>query len=292
MATQVFLGFIGSLLLCSIALAVVLKNIAEGIAVRGSKPFLYGLVSAMITSIAAYLVSFISENPFEVFWFFGGIFFLLGIIHMLFIHKRFFYAQKHNSNKVLVAELLFGLSLILFTIVIFSTLQFFFKDPNFLFYPIVVSALLFFVPLLIFHSFQAAYDIPPAQFPTWQYPLDKSLQLPPIVRSDGEFIIAFEIAEKAMDSKQGLRVYAYESWQLSTLFHHFINEYQNPVTKARIEYIDNEDEPYKWWFYKKHKWYQTRNILNPEFSIRESGIRENTVIICERLLNTTPVSKT
>lgn len=185
MAIQVFLLFIGSLLGCSIALAVVAKNLAEGIAVSGKKPFLYGSASAILTSIAAYLASFISEDPFEVFWFFGGIFFLFGIMHMLFLHKRFFYAHKHNSNKVLIAEVLFGLSIILFTIIVFSALQYFFKDRNFLFYPIVVSTILFFVPLLVFHSFQAAYNIPAARFPTWQYPLHKPVELPDIDRGTG-----------------------------------------------------------------------------------------------------------
>jgi hypothetical protein len=292
MGIQVFLGFIGCLLACSIALAVVVKNLAEGIAVSGKKPFLYGSGSAILTSLAAYLASF-SANPFEVFWFFGGIFFLFGIIHMLFIHKRFFYANKNNSNEVLIAEVLFGLSLILFTIVVFSALQYFFKDPNFLFYPIVVSTLLFFVPLLVFHSFQAAYDIPAARFPTWQYPLHKPVELPDIDGGDRVLIIGFEVAKNTTYSRKDyFRVRAPETWQLSTLFYHFINEYNDPDNKTTIEYIDIEDEPYQWWFYKKPKWYQMQKILNPEFSIRESGIKENTVIICERLLNTTPVLKT
>lgn len=293
MAIQVFLGFIGSLLGCSIVLAVVVKNMAEGIAVSGKKPFLYGYGSAILTSLAAYIISFISENPFEVFWFFGGIFFLFGIVHMVFIHERFFYAHKRNSNKVLFAEILFGLSIILFTVVVFSALQYFFKDPDFLFYPIVVSTLLFFVPLLVFHSFQAAYDIPAARFPTWQYPLNKPIELPDIDGGDRVLIIGFEVAERAMDSRKNyFRVRAPETWQLSTLFYHFINEYNDPDKKTAIEYINKEHEPYEWWFYKKPKWYQIRKILNPEFSIRESGIKENTVIICERLLHTTPVSNT
>jgi hypothetical protein len=292
MAIQYFLGFIGSLLACSIVLAVVVKKLAEGIAVSGKKPFFYGTCSAILTSLAAYLISYASENPFEVFWFFGGIFFLFGIIHMLLVHKRFFYAQKYNSNQVLIAEVLFGLSVILFTIVVFSAMQYFFKDRNFLFYPIVVSALLFFVPLLIFHAFQAAYDIPPARFPTWKYSLLEPVKLAEIDGGGRELILAFEVAEKATDSsKTYFRVRAPETWQLSMLFYRFLNEYNDPENKTTIEYTDKEDEPYEWWFYKKRKWYQMQKILNPEFSIRESGIKENTVIVCERLLSTTRVSK-
>jgi hypothetical protein len=293
MAIQYFLGFIGSLLACSIVLAVVTKNLAEGIAVNGKKPFFYGAGSAILNSLAAYLLSFVSENPFQVFWFVGGLFLLFGLLHMLLMHNMFFYAKEQNSNQVLIAEVLFGLSVILFTVVIFSTLQFFLKDRNFLLYPIVLSALLFFVPLLIFHSFQAAYDIPPARFPTWKYPLFEAEKSTDIDRGSGrELIFRFEVAEKATDSRKSyFDVRAPETWQLGTLFYCFLDEYNDPKNKTSIEYIDKEDEPYEWWFYKKRKWYQMRKILNPEFSIRESGIKENAVIVCERLLNTTHVSK-
>lgn len=290
MPIQFFLGFIGCLLACTIALAIVVKNLAEGIAVSGKKPFLYGSGLALLSSVAAYFASYISENQFVVFWVFGGIFFLFGIVHMLLIHKRFFYEHKHNSNRVLVAEILFGLSFILVAIVIYSSLQFFFKDRNFFLYQIVVSSLLFLVPLLVFHSFQAAYDIPAAKFPTWQYPLHKRLELLDFDGGDRVLIIGFEVAKNAVDSRKDyFRVRAPETWQLSTLFYHFINEYNDPANKTTIEYIDREDEPFEWWFYKKQKWYQPRKILNPEFSIRESGIKENTVIVCERVLNTPQV---
>ena len=293
MAIQVFLGFIASLLGCSIVLAVVVKNLSEGIAASGKEPFLYGSGTAVIASLAAYIASFASDNPFNIFWIFGGLFFLFGLVYIWLMHKRFFYAHKQNSNKVLVAELLFGLSLVLFTLVVFSALQYFFKDKNFLFYPVIISTLLFFVPLLIFHSFQAAYGIPAARFPTWQYPLHKPEELPDILDNDRVLIIGFEVAEKATDSRRiYFRVRAPETWQLGTLFYRFINEYNNPDNKTRIEYTDREDNPYEWGFYKKPKWYQMRQIIHPEFSIRESGIRENTIIVCERLSNATPFLNT
>lgn len=294
MAIQIFLIFIGTLLGCAIALAVVVKNLAEGFAVGGKKPLMYGSLSAIFTSLIAFLASFISTDPFEVFWFFGGVFLLFGIVHILFIHNRCFYANKHNSNKVLIAEILFGLSVILFTIVVFSALRYFIeKDRDFLFYPIVMSTLLFFVPVLVFHSFQAAYAIPEAIFPTWQYPLDKPVELPHIQRNDRTLVIGFEVAKKATDSRKTFfRVKAPETWTLGELFYHFINEHNDPPNEATIEYTYQEYEPYEWWFYKKEKWYRLQKILNPEFTIRENGIKEDTVIICERSLSVAATSNT
>ena len=109
MAIPVFIAFIGSLLGCSIALAVVVKNLVVGFADNGKKPFTYGFVSGLLGSLAAFLTSYNSINPVRVFWLFGGIFFLFGILHILFVHNRYFNTKKNNSNKVLIAEILFGL---------------------------------------------------------------------------------------------------------------------------------------------------------------------------------------
>jgi hypothetical protein len=292
MGIQMFLVFIGSLLGCSVLLAVGVKNLAEGVAISGKKPYLYGSATAILTSLAAFLASFMSTNPFNTFWIFGGIFCLFGIIHLTLMHNRFFYAHKRNSNKVLIAEILFAFSVIFFTLVVFSALQYFFKDKHFLFYPIVMSSLLFLVPLLVFHSFQAAYEIPAAIFPTWQYPRNRSADPPEIEGGDRVLIIGFEIAQRASDNRRVyFRVRAPETWQLSNLFFHFLNEYNDPENKTSIEYYDRNDEPYEWWFYTKAKWYQKPEILNPEFSIRESGIRENTVIVCERHIDSEAVLK-
>lgn len=294
MALPTFLIFIGTLLGCAIVLAVVVKTLAEGFAVGGKRPLLYGCVSAILASVVAYLVSLISNNPFEVFWFLGGVFLLSGTLHILFVHNRYFFAHKHNSTKVLIAEVVFGLSLILFAIVVFSALQYLLKkDKDFLFYPVVVSTLLFFVPLLVFHSFQAAYSIPEAVFPTWQYPLHKPIVPPKIDPNKGTLVVRFEVAKRAIDSeKTYFRVKAQETWTLGDLFYHFVNEHNDPPNENTIECASNEGDPYEWWFYQKQKWYRLQKILNPEFTIRENGIQENTVIICERSLSVPVISNT
>lgn len=281
-----FLVFIGSLLACSIALAVTVKKVSEGFAVSGKKPYVYGTLSAILTSVAAYLITYISTNPFQTYWFFGGLFLLFGIIHILFVHNRYFYAYKVKENKVLLAEVLFSLSVILFAIVVFASLQYFIKDKDFLFYPIVTSALLFFVPLLVLHSYKAAYNIPGAVFPTWQYPLHKEILLPEESINEKVLVIGFEIAKKNSDEKKTyFRAKAPETMKLGDLFYHFINDYNDLHNEKVIEYTDNEVEPFEWWFRRKPKWYQFEKILNPELSVRENGITENTVVTCERIAN-------
>ena len=296
MTIQLFLALFGSILGCSIALAVVVKNLSEGFAVSGKKPFVYGSVSGILTSLAAHLISYISSNPFDVFWYLGGVFLLFGIVHVFFVHRRYFGGRRYNQNKVLIAEIVFGLSVVFFTVVVFSSLQYFLKkDNNFLFYPVLLSALLFFVPLLVFHSFQAAYEIPATTFPVWTYPLHKPIELPDPEDMPNEriVVIGFEIAKREADGRKTyFRAKGPESMKLGEFFYHFMNEYNENYSQTPIEYLNRGYEPHEWWFARKPRWFQLQKIYNPELSIRENGIKENTVIICERIYHPATVSAT
>jgi len=297
MAIQFFLAFFGSVLVCAIALAIVVKNMSEGFAVSGKKPFVYGSLSGILASLGAYLVSCISDiSPFDLFWYLGGIFLLFGTLHISFVHRRYFGGRHADQNKVLTAEIVFGLSVVFFTVVVFSSLQYFLKkENNFLFYPVLLSCLLFFVPMLVFHSFQAAYEIPPTTFPVWTYPLHKPIELPDPEDMPNEriVVIGFEIAKKeGAARKTYFRAKGPETMKLGEFFYHFMNEYNENYSATPIEYLDRGYEPHEWWFGRKSKWYQLNKIYNPELSIRENGIRENTVIICERIYHPTGVTTT
>ncbi|GAA4737548.1 TssN family type VI secretion system protein [Flavisolibacter ginsenosidimutans] len=294
MVIQFFLAFFGSVLVCAIALAVVVKNLSEGFATSGKKPFVYGALSGILTSLAGYLAAYLLTNPFELFWYLGGIFLLFGIVHLLFVHKRYFGGQKYDQNKVLVAEIVFGLSVVFFAIVVFSSLQYFLKkDRDFLFYPVLLSSLLFFVPLLFSHSFQAAFDIPATTFPTWHYPLNNPIELPDPEDMPNEriLVIGFEIAKKTAEGRKTyFRAKGPESMKLGEFFYHFMNEYNESYSETPIEYADRTLKPHEWWFSQKTKWFGGQRIYNPEISIRENGIKENTVIVCERIPRPEPIS--
>lgn len=286
MAISYFLAFIGCVLGCSVALAVVVKNLSEPFAVSGKRPFIYGSVSALLASAAAYLSSFALDKPFDFFWVLGGIFLLFGIVHVAFSHHRYFSARRQQSGNVLLAELLFGLSVVLFTVLVFSALQYFLKEEKqFLFYPLLMSALVFFVPLLFYHSFEAAFGIPATAYPTWEYPLHKPIELPDEdeVR-DRIVVIGFEIAKKAGDGRHTyFRAKGPETMRLGEFFYHFMNEYNESYSQTPIEFKSRGFEPFEWWFHRKPRWYQLTKVYDPERSIRENGIRENTVVVCDRV---------
>lgn len=287
MAIKLFWTYIGSLLMLSIALSILVKRFAEGYASSGKKPYFYGTISSALASGAAYLSTLISGHLFTVFWVLAAVFLVFGIIHMAIVHKKYFYANKHNSSKVFKGEVFFGISVILFTIAVFSSLQYFLKeDKTFLFYPMMLSSLAFFIPLMVMHTFDAAIKIPAAIFPTWEYPLDSTIELPEEKAGEQLWVIGFMIAKKKADTKKTFfRAKAIDRINLGELYYHFINDYNELQSETPIEFADYNRDAHQWWFRRKPKWYQFQKILNPDISVRENRIKENTVIICERITN-------
>jgi hypothetical protein len=96
-------------------------------------------------------------------------------------------------------------------------------------------------------------------------------------------VIGFEIAKKTADSqKTFFRAKAPETIRLGELYYHFLNDYNEVQSESTIAFTDNTGQACEWWFRLKKKWWQSQRILDPDLSVRENGIQENAVIICER----------
>ena len=226
MAIKFFYIIFGSFLACSVLLVTIVKHYSQGFGDNTKKPVFFSSISSLLASGGAYLATVVDKHLFPVYWFLAGVFLLFGIIHLLFIHKKYFYSNQHNHTKVFIGELIFCLSVVLFTIVVFSSLQYFLKDTNFLFYPMLTSALAFFIPVTVLHMFEAAYRIPEPVFSNWEYPLNNPIDLPDEKPNETLLVIAFEIAKKPSDAiKTNFRAKGPETMILGDLYYHFINDY-------------------------------------------------------------------
>jgi len=284
MAIKFFMMYLGGVLACSITLFAIVKQFAPAFSTGGKKPVLYGSLSSIIVSLAAYGATFISENLFTVFWVFSAMFLLFGIIHMYFVHKKYFVANENDNIKIFFGELVFAMSVVLFTIVIFSSLQYFLKDKSFLFYPMMLSTFAFFVPVLFVHTFKEAYNIPAPVYNTWAYPMDSSIGLPDDDPREKLLVIGFEIGKKITDNKRTyFRAKAPENIYLGDLYYFFLNDYNELQSETPIQIFNKRNEPFEWVFRKKKKWYQAQKVFDPSLSVKDNDIRENTVIICDRI---------
>ena len=284
MALSIFIAYLGGLLTCSVVLFVFVKGFSDQFAASGSKPTVYGVVSAIIASGASYLSIFISENLFLVFWILSGLYLVFGMVHVALTHRKYFRSRPDNKEKVFTGELFFAIALVMFTVLIFSALQYFVEDKNFLFFPMMMCVLSFFIPLLFVHTFDAAAAIPKPVLSSWEYPLNNPIDLPEDNPNERLLVIGFELSKKAADENRTyFRAKAPEAINLGELFYHFINDYHDLQGETPIEYTDERQEPWQWLFRTRPRWYQFTRVLNPRHSVRENRIRENTVIICERV---------
>ena len=282
MAIKFFLVYAGVLLAGSIVLLTVVKQFAEGFTSGGKKPVIYGSLSSVVASLAAYACTYITDHLFTVFWIFAAIFLSFGIMHMVLMHKKYFMSAAKRGSKVFLGEVFFAMSVVLFTILIFSSLQYFLNDKSFLFYPMMMSAFAFFVPVLVIHTFDAAYNIPAPEYNTWVYP-DKLIDAPEDDPREKLLVIGFEIAKKITDVKRTyFRAKAPENIYFGDLYYFFINDYNELQSETPIEFCTDK-EPCEWVFRLKTKWYQAERVLDPGRTVKDNGIKENSVIICERI---------
>ncbi len=281
MALNTLIIYLASLFGISLTMLMITKRFVSSMS--GSRPVIYGTASSAIASLVGFGTFYIIENLFTIYWVLSAVFLFFGIIHMLMTHQRYF-SSGGNNTKVLAGEIFFAISVIFFTVLIFSSLLYFLKDHSFLFYPTLMSALSFFVPLTFVHTFRTAFTIPSPEFKTWRYPVTKSIDPPDEDPNERLLVIGFMIAKKPLDQKTYFRAKTPENIALGELYYHFINDYNELQSETPIEFLDNQSAAYEWWFYAKPRWYQSARILDPETTMLENKVKENTVIVCERIL--------
>ncbi len=281
-----FLVYTGGLLAGSVGFFAIAKRLSGRFASSGRRPTIYGVVSAVLAAGATYLADYIVNNLFTVFWILTGFYFLFGLLHVAITQKRFFKNSKDSRKKQLMAEVVFGMAIVLFTIVIFSCLEYFLADKkDYLFMPIMFSAIGFFIPILFNHSFRAINEIPPPNFQAWEYPLYQAIELPPEDPNEILLVIGFSLCKKPDELKRTqFRAKAPVNMKLGDLFYHFINDYNELNSETTIAVANSMNEPFHWLFRTKPKFLRPGRILNPRLSNRDNGIRENTIIIAERVL--------
>lgn len=282
MALKFFILYAGIFLFSSLALIPLIRRMSSSFSNTGKKPWIFSFVSGTVSSGIAFAITYITRDLFTTFWLLSTVFLLLGTLFLLLVHKKYFRARRDNRNKQLFAELLFGIAILFLCVAIFSSLQYFLKDRNFMYFPVLLCMLFFFIPVLLLHTFDAAISIPPPQYLSWQYP-EEAIEMPDEKEGEHLYVIWFEIAKKITGSGQPtfFRGKAPEDMLLGDLFYHFINEYNEDHSETPIEYT-GQGKTADWLFRTRPRWYRFSRVLNADITVAQNHIKENTIIICER----------
>ena len=283
MALKFFLMFAGAFFASSIVMMAITKTMSSSFGNYGKKPWIFNFIFSIIASGIAFAATYLSKNLFTTFWILSGVFLLFGTIVVLLIHKKYFKVRPDNRNQQFFASLIYYFSIILLCVAIFSSLQYFLKDKNFMHFPMLLCMLFFLIPLLLLHTFDAAISIPPPQYVYWKYPADDPIDLPEENEQERLYVIGLEIPKKSTDPESTyFTVKAPENMKLGDLFYHFINDYNEVQADTPIEYITDE-QLNEWVFRTKPRWYKFSKLLDAASTIKNNSIRENTVVICERV---------
>ena len=283
MPNKNFLIFVSLGAIVMIALAALAKTLARGFNLLDKKNGFIIFFIALLNSIILFAVTYLEDDPFTIFWIYSVVFLLFSVINLLITHNKFVVSQGEKKHVVIFGEIFFSLAIMLFVVIVSSLLQFYLKNKEFLFFPVLISGISFIVPLFFYFTYEAALNIPATDFNVWQYPSTR-IDPPDEGINENLFVIGFDIPKKMFEAKTSFRAKAPENIILGELFYHFINEYNEEKSETPIEYIDPNKEPIVWWFRLKRKWFQFNTVLDPSQRIRDNFIKENSVIICEQLI--------
>ncbi|RFS25028.1 hypothetical protein DVR12_07535 [Chitinophaga silvatica] len=183
----------------------------------------------------------------------------------------------------MVSEILF-LVLLLLVGLVFLLLTCKFWNNEIFFYPLLTSGFILLLPISFYHTFLKAILIPLVTYQYWNFP--SSGDIPAV--SDQELkdpvIIGFKIQKSNRGGAYTLfRAKAPIKMDLGDLFYHFVSDYNDRHPGTPIDSVTIEGTPTQWLFYS-NGYYFSKRVLDPWKAVFMNQLKENSIVICKRIL--------
>lgn len=211
---------------------------------------------------------------------FQAYFLILGTVHVNWLKE---YIKWAGNEQSLWVEFLFTVILGLLGGIGFMAVFSWFSE-DVLAVNMSMSVILFVVPWLVNQTYLNAISIPAPILKQWFYPVSQEVDEPDEDKLKNLLVISFVIQKQLRDShKTNFRAKAPIDMDLGELFYYFINDYNERHPNDKIEYVDQQGEPFGWVFYKKPLLsIPQKQYVDAEKTIYNNKIKENNVIICNR----------
>jgi hypothetical protein len=268
------------LLVASVLIFSALLAKDEGIRKKKGLTILYILIAGLCLGMLGFIQYFgLKEKPFFFFILLQIMILVIGIIHISIMKKTL----RWSSNESLSSELLLTLN----TSVaggVFLLLTFSLLGAN-EFSLLMLSALVwFFVPFFFIKSMEFYRRIPERIYKTWAYPVDNPIPDPTDNELASPMVISFEFQKKVNQEDFTIfRAKAPKDIQFGKLFYFFINDYNSRHPESTIE-ISSKSAPFPWVFQFKPTLFARFRYLDPDETVYHNQIKENSVIVCHRIL--------
>jgi hypothetical protein len=259
-----------------VLLIIFLANLNDSQKYR-KKVILYFLAGGLLIGLAS-LIGFCKFEELPV-WIFAGSYLWLiaaGILNVMLLEKAF-PVENATTDKILLTMALFflgnGLILLSFSMVI--------KSP----FPWIYffAGLCFLIPLFIAIAFDRFTDIPGKVFKEWSFPPPGSLSDPSDSEMAGPIIVNFVIRKGESEERTVFKAKAPKGLKLGRLFYYFVIDYNSRYPDHPIIIGEGENNLFKWSFSTTPSLLMGKMHLDPELTVAENRIKENSSVTCERL---------
>ena len=241
----------------------------------------YFLLTSIVLAVPTLLLLF-DLNISDMALLFVAQFFILlvGVVHLLQNPAMLPWYQ----DQAFKIQLLF-LVCILFLAYFFSDLSLSFLVQPKLRFVWYLSLLWFLIPSLLNETVNLLMRVPPKAYKKWVYPVDQRVDDPSDEELDNPLVITF-VLKKSDQSKDStsFKAKAPVGMRLGRLFYFFINDYNARHPDSQISYVNRDGEAHGWVFMKTgNRLIGSKKAMNPEDSIYANSIRENDVLVCNRV---------
>lgn len=284
-----FINLIELKLLSAIIIAIAVCTILTMIFIQKTPGFkekyknkfiIYELSVALLYVIITFLGfnNLLSNNAMNCFVFYQVSSLLLGILQV--------YLYKNYFNKFEKSEVWFVYFFILITVVYsffsFAITHTFLNGPDLL-YLMSTHFILFFIPQLIYDTFNIGMIIPAKVYKTWQFPANY-IEIAGVSDSEMRDLVVITFLIKKDNGDEKYRQYRAKGptrLDFGRLFYNFVLDYNAKHEDEPIA-IQDQNGLYSWVFFFQTKWYESAKYIDPTQTLYMNTITENAVIVCMR----------
>jgi hypothetical protein len=204
---------------------------------------------------------------------------IAGSFHLILFQTYF---KKFDSKKMhteVFIACITAMYISIFVIVIAG----YFQELNYMLY-LIATLLFFIIPTLTYLLYETAISIPARLHKRWFYPLNSKYPAPQASEMRNVIILNLVFQKKANDKQIiNFKVKAPKAFDFGRLFYYFINDYNEKNPGAQINYLDDKEQPFGWYFYTKPKWFGSSDYIDPEIAIDTNNVQDGATIICQRI---------
>ncbi|MDX8340120.1 TssN family type VI secretion system protein [Draconibacterium sp. IB214405] len=268
------------ILLALIFLGLLLKN--KNVKSSFLKTLIYAVLLAVIIGAGGFLgLKSLIDISYNLTYILLGIWMLVLGVTNVFILKNI---MAWCDQKSFGTELMFTF----FTAILGGiVLQLVFVLTDFKFFAGVylITLFLFVLPYVFYGSVLRYMAIPVKILRKWYYPVDKHIEDPSDREMEMPLVVGFEFKKKHDDvGMTSFRAKAPKEMIFGKLFYYFINDYNHRNPDEKIEFLNEKEKPWGWIFYIKPSWFSKIRYIDPEETNSFNLIKENSVIVCKRLI--------